>query len=341
MLEKIISATSGKVGVKTNPKEANVQTVPQKRTNSSNVNHKHLDNQGEPPPYDAIDGDEILDLPPSGGLPRRDHRGFTITQKVGEFPNHVSLKIRYDHPKLGLSDVAFQRQHQLHHRPPRSISQNSAAIRANETASNRGVLSLGLPQQLMPASILRRHNLEPQKSEVYPPIRHLPSSATSDVIHHTYETLNSRHYSNILTLKNQENRSRQLRGRPVEMHENLVMLPPAQIHSRAHDGRGSSLPRRAKKIPSANFNEILLYRPKSAQEKRVVPSPDPFYSTPVEDLDSTWCHDVTVKTTDSGQTSGCSSEESISGSQSPRSEVKQIIQPHLRTLKIEKSIILM
>ena len=45
---------------------------------------------------------------------KRDPNGVTIVQQVGSFPNNVPLNIRHNHPTLGLSDVAYQRQHSDH-----------------------------------------------------------------------------------------------------------------------------------------------------------------------------------------------------------------------------------
>merc|ERR1712018_889848 len=47
---------------------------------------------------------------------RRDQNGLTIVQQIGTFPNNVPLNIRHNHPTLGLSDVAYQRQHSDHGR---------------------------------------------------------------------------------------------------------------------------------------------------------------------------------------------------------------------------------
>ena len=65
---------------------------------------------------------------------RRDGRGLTLSQEMGDFPHDVLVNIRHDHPTLGLSDVAYQRLHQEHTRR-----------RRQETAEPTGVVSLGLP----------------------------------------------------------------------------------------------------------------------------------------------------------------------------------------------------
>ena len=69
---------------------------------------------------------------------RRDGRGLTLSQEMGDFPHDVLVNIRHDHPTLGLSDVAYQRLHQEHTRR-RMVGQSR-----QETASP-GVVSLGLP----------------------------------------------------------------------------------------------------------------------------------------------------------------------------------------------------
>ena len=383
----------------------------------------------EPPPYDSIHADDpytepVISSAQNGPLPRRDNAGFTITQDIGEFPNRVPLNIRYDHPRLALADVAFQRQHQLHHhnvqqrqqlhqmpsqqqhqqhhRPQQSLIQrmqstpvqqqqkqihlqaqhqlqqqlNQHQVQQQQHQSvfgspmnSRGVLSLGLPPQLMPNSIFRRTAAKPTpiatSGTATPPSATIqkpraPQSATSDVIHHTYETLNSRRfYSNINhpqercrtqqrmrneTYSNDSNANptklpqphpttattTQARPQPQQrMSEqqvymngsvsNLTMLPPAQVRTRSQHPRGSSLPRKAKKIPSSSYNQTLLIRPKSVQDDLILNYPDPYHVTALEhtndDLDSS------LKTTDSGQTSGCSSGSSTVGSQSPKSSV--------------------
>ena len=85
---------------------------------------------------------------------RRDQRGLTITQQMGQFPHKVPLNIRHNHPTLGLSDVAF------HH---------------SEINSPRGVLTLGLPS----------HWTRPFKKHSQQKIF---QSASSDVIRQTYAT---------------------------------------------------------------------------------------------------------------------------------------------------------
>ena len=60
---------------------------------------------------------------PQPRLPRRDGSGFTITQGVGTFPNNVMLNIRHNHPTLGLSDIAYQREHQEHRMNPGQYQQ--------------------------------------------------------------------------------------------------------------------------------------------------------------------------------------------------------------------------
>ena len=105
----------------------------------------------------------------------RDDRGITISQGVGGFPNEVTLRFRHDHPTLGLSDVAYQREHQSHRMTPAqyqalqqrlacsvnggvansssanssfSSSASSERPRVEISENVAGVLSLGLPQNL-------------------------------------------------------------------------------------------------------------------------------------------------------------------------------------------------
>merc|ERR1712020_260955 len=70
-------------------------------------NDINLQNQYLPPRPPKHDGKRSQ-------IRRRDPNGVTIVQQVGSFPNNVPLNIRHNHPTLGLSDVAYQRQHSDH-----------------------------------------------------------------------------------------------------------------------------------------------------------------------------------------------------------------------------------
>ena len=340
---------------------------------NSRFSHHNEGYDSEPPPYDSIHVDEPYTEPvipgrrrTGGPLPRRDQAGFTITHDIGEFPNRVPLHIRYDHPRLALSDVAFQRQHQLHHHDvqrhqqqqqmnqisihhqqqitstplPRQQQQQQYHSVLGSPMNRRGVLSLGLPPQLMPNSIFRR-TAKPTvttttiASSPTPLMTRPPPSASSDVIHHTYETLNSRRFYYNVQQHQQQERYRQPRRINQELqinnnnnivnnsNNNLTMLPPAQIRTRSQHPRGSSLPRKAKKIPSSSYNQILTMRPKSVQDDLILnyneeEHPEPYCVTKLDRTDDL---DSSLKTTDSGQTSGCSSGSSTVGSQSPKSQV--------------------
>jgi len=378
MIEKLKSAATGKnrsseiAESKSKQKSLKKPKSIENEDNNYNSRFSHH-NEGydsEPPPYDSIHVDEPYTEPVipgrrrSGGpLPRRDQAGFTITHDIGEFPNRVPLHIRYDHPRLALSDVAFQRQHQLHHhdvqrhqQQQQQMNQISVQHHQQQNTStplprqqhmqqqyhsvlgspmnSRGVLSLGLPPQLMPNSIFRRTPKPTAITTTPSPgtsstVTRPPPSASSDVIHHTYETLNSRRFYYNVQQQQQQERYRQPRRTNQELYSNnnivkssnnnLTMLPPAQIRTRSQHPRGSSLPRKAKKIPSSSYNQILTMRPKSVQGDLILnyneeEHPEPYCVTKL-DLDSS------LKTTDSGQTSGCSSGSSTVGSQSPKSHV--------------------
>jgi len=408
MIEKLKSAATGKnrsniVEVEKNkkarktsktfsPSFENEDSSYRFNNNNSNARFRNHHNEGydsEPPPYDSIHVDEPYMEPvnqsrPGGPLPRRDQAGFTITHDIGEFPNRVPLHIRYDHPRLALSDVAFQRQHQLHHHDVQrqqqmqqnqhhevqrqQLQQHQHDVQRHQhqhqstplplqqqqqhhhsvlgsPMNSRGVLSLGLPPQLMPNSIFRRN----VKSQNSPNQARPPPSASSDVIHHTYETLNSRRFINYATTtqpqSQENNRCRPtLRRSSQELYNNnnssnnnnnVTMLPPAQVRTRSQHPRGSSLPRKAKKIPSSSYSQILLLRPKSVQDDLILNYPNeghpepygvtslkPYRVTSLERRDDL---DSSLKTTDSGQTSGCSSGSSTVGSQSPKSNVDSLL----------------
>jgi hypothetical protein len=112
-----------------------------------------------------------------------------------------------------------------------------------------------------------------------------PLSASSDVIHHTYETLNSRRF--YVNDASRQDRCRQQRRTNKDLEtnhgsKNLTMLPPAQVRTRSQHPRGSSLPRKAKKIPSSSYSQMLVSRPKSVQDDLILNYPDPYHVTALE-----------------------------------------------------------
>ena len=96
-------------------------------------------------------------------LPRRDSRGFTIS-KSG--PGNVLLRIRHDNPTLDLGDAAYQREHQAHRMNVRQYQELQRQLGAGPLSGDggaragalppRGVMSLGLPDNLRPATLFRR-----------------------------------------------------------------------------------------------------------------------------------------------------------------------------------------
>ena len=97
-------------------------------------------------------------------LPQRDSRGFTIS-KSG--PGNVLLRIRHDNPTLDLGDAAYQREHQAHRMNVRQYQELQRQLRGarrppsgqDERAAApppRGVMSLGLPDNLRPGTLFRR-----------------------------------------------------------------------------------------------------------------------------------------------------------------------------------------
>lgn len=103
--------------------------------------------------------------------------GLTFTQNVGVFPRQVSLEIRHAHPTLGLNEVAHQRQHH-ENQSGFQCYQNVAA----EPPLVKGVLSLGLPASMIPRGFQSGAKKQ---------------SATSEAIHHYYETLSPK-YANVM-----------------------------------------------------------------------------------------------------------------------------------------------
>ena len=83
-------------------------------------------------------------------LPQRDARGFTIFRS--------GLSVRHDNPTLGLGDAAYQRQHQAHRMNVEQYQELQRQLSSSERASTpqRGVMSLGLPDNLRPGTLFRR-----------------------------------------------------------------------------------------------------------------------------------------------------------------------------------------
>ena len=92
-------------------------------------------------------------------LPQRDSRGFTIS-KSG--PGNVLLRIRHDNPTLDLGDAAYQREHQAHRMNVRQYQELQRQLTGARPPSEaavpppRGVMSLGLPDNLRPGTLFRR-----------------------------------------------------------------------------------------------------------------------------------------------------------------------------------------
>ena len=108
--------------------------------------------------------------------PQREANGLTITQEVGEFPHNVPLNIRHTHPSLGLREVAHQRKHS-----------EAPNVQCYLQQQPKGVLSLGLPDNLKPKTLrLNRGSVVVAK-----PSHH--QTATSEAIHHYYETLSPKY----------------------------------------------------------------------------------------------------------------------------------------------------
>ena len=84
-------------------------------------------------------------------LPQRDSRGFTIFRSNG-------LSVRHDHPTLGLGDAAYQRQHQAHRMNVEQYQElqrqlHLTAAEEDKQPPPRGVMSLGLPDNLRPGTL--------------------------------------------------------------------------------------------------------------------------------------------------------------------------------------------
>ena len=121
---------------------------------------------------------EILHHDPN--LPKRGPNGLTFTQNIGVFPRQVSLEIRHTHPSLGLREVADVRKH----------SENQMVQCQNVNKTPKGVLSLGLPPQMVPKGFTTMAKRPPQ-------------SAPSEAICHYYETLNPK-YANVVSMQRQK-----------------------------------------------------------------------------------------------------------------------------------------
>ena len=123
---------------------------------------------------------EIISRDPN--LPKRQPNGLTITQNVGVFPRQVSLEIRHTHPSLGLTEVAHERKH----------SENQMVLCQSSVKTPKGVLSLGLPPQMVPKGFAATMTKRPP-----------PPSASSEAICHYYETLNPK-YANMVSMQRQK-----------------------------------------------------------------------------------------------------------------------------------------
>lgn len=115
----------------------------------------------------------VATIKSTSSLPKREMNGLTFTQNVGVFPRQVSLEIRHAHPTLGLNEVAHQRQHHE--------NQSGFQCYQNLDPPVKGVLSLGLPPSMIP------RGFQSVKKQ----------SATSEAIHHYYETLSPK-YANVM-----------------------------------------------------------------------------------------------------------------------------------------------
>lgn len=101
-------------------------------------------------PITPPDEDRIDSFP----VPKRDPSGLSISQGVGQFPRDVQVTIRHQNPTLGLSDVAFQRLHQNHSLTPDQYKEFQRQI--DRSGNQKGVLSLGLPENLKPKTLFRK-----------------------------------------------------------------------------------------------------------------------------------------------------------------------------------------
>ena len=120
-------------------------------------------------------------------LPKRGPNGLTFTQNIGVFPRQVSLEIRHTHPSLGLREVADVRKHS-------DQNQMSSVVQYQNVNKNhpKGVLSLGLPPQMVPKGFTNTMAKRPP-----------PQSAPSEAICHYYETLNPK-YANVVSMQRQK-----------------------------------------------------------------------------------------------------------------------------------------
>ena len=136
-------------------------------------------------------------------LPKRETNGLTLRHSVGVFPRQVSLEIRHTHPSLGLNEVAHQRQqhsqeigldnYRNNFNTNPHFQQQQQCYYQNQSAA-KGVLSLGLPPNMLPKSLSGNTFKRPSSQ-----------SATSETIHHYYETLSPK-YANIVSIHQQRNK---------------------------------------------------------------------------------------------------------------------------------------
>ena len=224
-------------------------------------------------------------------LRRRDQNGVTIVQQIGTFPNNVPLNIRHNHPTLGFSDVAYQRQHSDHGRyrntspivPKNSLQsnvQNNQQVQehgSGQLSAQKGVLTLGLPSHWKKLPFKKagcEENGNPITGQNHFPVLNSvnkgePSftdrtkdfnitqsyqTAPSDFIHHTYETLN-----------------KPLAHQPSIQNSVEVDRSRTYKNVSKHSARNSSLPRRLRKskTPTPGVTRSQRYRPRSAQDHMI------------------------------------------------------------------------
>ena len=176
VLEKLRSKANANIHSSSNStswvENSKVQTVQSKLGRTRQLQTTSSSSSSSPRPIEApcsSTPSSSLSSRPVGVITNRDDRGVTLSQGVGSFPNNVTLQFRHDHPTLGLSDVAYQREHQSHRMTPaqyealqrkltttttatsssaNSSFSSSSSSQSNHVHSHGGVLSLGLPSNL-------------------------------------------------------------------------------------------------------------------------------------------------------------------------------------------------
>ena len=255
--------------------------------NDTNIQNQHL--PPRPPKHEGK----------RSQVRRRDQSGLTIVQQIGSFPNNVPLNIRHNNPTLGLSDVAYQRQHSDHGRyriaspsklnePPRVAAKGypegpEKQINNEPTLTQKSVLTLGLPSHWK--------KLPFRKSRYDENDRRSPARNNYNAYNSTDMGSKDKDVFGFSSNTKEANNKLSYLTAPSDLihHTYETLSKPSSYQQESygdsedggsgprntsrHEKRNSSLPRRLRKskTPIPNSSKAHHYRPRSAQDN-LIPS---------------------------------------------------------------------